>query len=293
MPSPTTKSAFAGMLAGLAESLAVHPSDVIKTRSQARNYQNEGICKAFHNAFKYEGVAALYKGLIPTVATIMPKVTLQMGGLAYFKPIFHGSVPDVLVPSCAGICTGIVQAVVFLTPAETVKVRQQTQTGWGGKYDSMSGTTIRMCKEEGIGSLYKGLAATTMRQSWGLVVKFSGYECIKAFFLQLNRHKHNAEEPQLAGWQHAAAGGITNIAVGVLNSPPDVVKTRLQDQSFAAESGVEPYKGTWDCVRTIYRTEGILAFFRGSVMRIVRIAPGGAIQFGVYGTVLDWLERNW
>jgi len=79
--------------------------------------------------------------------------------------------------------------------------------------------------------------------------------------------------------------------VGVLNSPPDVVKTRLQDQSFAAESGGALYKGTWDCITTMWRTEGAMSFFRGSVMRIVRIAPGGAIQFGVYGTVMDWLEH--
>lgn len=292
MPSKTARSAFAGTIAGLAESVTVHPSDVIKTRSQARSFQNEGILRAFQDAFKHEGVASLYKGIAPTVATIVPKVTVQMGGLAFFKPHFQGLVPDVIVPSMAGIGTGVVQAVVFLTPAETVKVRQQTQKGWGGKYDSMLGAISRICQEEGFGSLYKGLAATMVRQSWGLVVKFSGYEGIKALFLQNERRKAKVESPTLAGWQHAAAGGITNIAVGVLNSPPDVVKTRLQDQSFASNSNLKPYKGTWDCVMTMWRTEGLASFFRGSLMRIVRIAPGGAIQFGVYGTVLDWLDQK-
>lgn len=289
--SKVANSALAGTIAGLAESAVVHPTDVIKTRSQARGYQNLGILRAFQSAFVNEGVVALYKGIGPTVISIVPKVTLQMGGLAFFKPYFEGRVPAMLVPSMAGICTGIVQAVLFLTPTETIKVRQQTQIGWSGKYNSMMGTASKIIKEEGFPSLYKGLLATTVRQSWGLVVKFGGYEGIKAMFLQMERQKTGLDNPQLAGWQHAAAGGITNIAVGVLNSPPDVVKTRMQDQSFAAESGDALYKGTWDCITQMWRTEGPMSFFRGSIMRIVRIAPGGAIQFGVYGTVMDWLQH--
>jgi len=289
--SKVAKSALAGTIAGIAESSVVHPTDVIKTRSQARGYQNLGILRAFQNAFVNEGVVALYKGIAPTVISIVPKVMLQMGGLAFFKPHFEGRVPAALVPSMAGICTGICQAVLFLTPTETIKVRQQTQIGWSGKYDSMMGTASKLIKEEGFSSLYKGLLATTVRQSWGLVVKFSGYEGCKALFLQMERQRTGADKPQLSGWQHAAAGGITNIAVGVLNSPPDVVKTRMQDQSFAAKSGDTLYKNTWDCVTRMWQTEGAMSFFRGSVMRIVRIAPGGAIQFGVYGTVMDWLEH--
>lgn len=292
MPSKVANSAFAGTVAGIAESLLVHPSDVIKTRLQARGYDNRGILQAFRNAFFNEGFLALYKGISPTVITIVPKVMIQMGGLSFFKPCFQGVVPDILVPSMAGVCTGTVQAVAFLTPAETIKVRQQTQTGFGGKYDSMLGTMRVMFREEGAASLYKGLAATIARQSWGLVVKFSGYEGLKYVFLQMEKRKTTADNPKLAGWQHAAAGGITNIAVGVLNSPPDVVKTRMQEQNLSIDAGVATYRSTWDCVRTMWYSEGILSFFRGSLMRIVRIAPGGAVQFGVYGSVMNWLDQR-
>jgi len=291
--STVAKSALAGTIAGIAESAVVHPTDVIKTRSQARGYQNLGILRAFQSAFMNEGVVALYKGIAPTIISIVPKVMLQMGGLAFFKPHFEGRVPAMLVPSMAGICTSIVQAVLFLTSTETIKVRQQTQIGWSGKYDSMMGTASKLIREEGFPSLYKGLLATTVRQSWGLVIKLSGYEGMKAVFLHMERQKTGSDKPQLAAWQHATSGGIANIVVGVLNSPPDVVKTRMQDQSFAAESGGSVYKGTWDCILQMWQTEGAKSFFRGSVMRIVRIVPGGAIQFGVYGTVMNWLEDAW
>mmetsp|Transcript_55226 Transcript_55226/g.131647 ORF Transcript_55226/g.131647 Transcript_55226/m.131647 type:complete len:284 (+) Transcript_55226:76-927(+) len=283
MPSKVVKSACAGSLAGFAESIAVCPTDVVKTRFQAKGYQNNGIVHAFRSVVQQEGFLAFYKGLGPTMLTIAPKVTLQWGGMAFFKPMFEGKAPALLVPSLAGICTGILQAVVFLTPAEVIKVRQQTQLGWGGKYDSTLSTARLIMREEGFGAFYNGLAATIARQSWGLVVKFSGYEGLKALFQQMQGND------SLAGWQHAAAGGMTNIAVAVLNSPPDVVKTRLQDASGSGKA----YSSTWNCIQRMWMEEGVMTFFRGSVMRMARIAPGGAVQFGVYGKTMDYLEKNW
>lgn len=280
MPS-VTNSALAGTVAGFAEALAMHPSDVIKTRFQARAFHQTTMWRAVWDAARLEGALAFYKGISPTVCTIAPKVALQMGGLAFFKPRVQGYVPDALIPAATGILTGIMQAVVFLTPAETVKVRQQVEVGWDGNYRTMLGTMGHIARNEGIVSFYQGLSPTILRQSWGLVIKFSGYEGVKALLSE-----HPGEK--LAGWKHAAAGGVTNIAVAVLNSPPDVVKTRMQEQS----STVRRYKSSWECCKLIMREEGPLAFFRGSTLRIVRIAPGGALQFGIYGIVCDWLEDN-
>ena len=36
----------------------------------------------------------------------------------------------------------------------------------------------------------------------------------------------------------------------------------------------KPYKTTWDCVKSMVKNEGWLSFFRGSWLRIIRIAPG-------------------
>lgn len=72
------------------------------------------------------------------------------------------------------------------------------------------------------------------------------------------------------------------------------------------------YKGTWDCVKTMTKQEGLTSFFRGSWLRIIRIAPGrkkqkisnfrtsfinqyitgGAIQFAVYEQLLSFLNAK-
>lgn len=38
------------------------------------------------------------------------------------------------------------------------------------------------------------------------------------------------------------------------------------------------YKSTWDCIKTMAKQEGLTSFFRGSWLRIIRIAPGKRIK---------------
>ncbi|KAI7873239.1 mitochondrial carrier domain-containing protein [Mucor mucedo] len=185
-------------------------------------------------------------------------------GLAFYKPIFEkleGSViPAHSSAGLAGICTGITQAVTLVTPLEMIKVRQQTemvQNQTQRKYHGLLNTASIIVRQEG------GLMATVARQSWGLLVKFSAYVEMKAMF---ERASGNPDAP-LKPWQHMVSGGMANVLVGVLNSPPDVVKTRMQDAGRS-------YTGTLDCVKSMIKTEGLSSFFRGSWLRIIRIAPG-------------------
>ncbi|KAL0087568.1 mitochondrial carrier domain-containing protein [Phycomyces blakesleeanus] len=185
-------------------------------------------------------------------------------GLALYKPIFEkyeGTfIPAHSSAGLAGICTGITQAVTLVTPLEMIKVRQQTDmmnAAHQRKYHGLINTASIIVRQEG------GLVATVARQSWGLLVKFSGYTEIKALF---TKHSEDPSQP-LSPWKHMASGGLANVLVAILNSPPDVVKTRMQDDG-------RPYRNTWDCIRQMVRNEGFLSFFKGSYLRIIRIAPG-------------------
>ncbi|CAG8521948.1 9244_t:CDS:2 [Acaulospora colombiana] len=166
------------------------------------------------------------------------------------------------------------QAITLVTPLELVKIRQQTDLN-RQKYRGMFSTIVSIVREEGILALYNGLLPTIFRQSWGLAVKFTGYNTFKDLFSTLNNGQ------PLLPWQHAASGFSANILVGVLNSPPDVVKTRMQDQNVG-------YKNSWECVKMMLKKEGIRSFFKGATLRCVRIAPGGAIQFSTY----EYLDKT-
>ncbi|CAO3669456.1 unnamed protein product [Umbelopsis ramanniana] len=284
-------STMAGAGAGAVEVLIMQPTDVIKTRFQslrAAALYNQGIWRAFTKVVKDEGFLALYRGTVPVLCIVGPRVSLQYMGLAMYKPMFE-KLEGKVIPShssagLAGVCTGITQAVTLVTPLEAIKVRQQTDllnAAHERKYHGIVQTAGTMIKNEGFLSLYNGLIPTVVRQSWGLLVKFSGYIEIKAIF------EATANDPSqpLAPWKHMVSGGLANVLVAVLNSPPDVVKTRMQDEGST-------YRNTWHCIKSMAREEGFRSFFRGSWLRVIRVAPGGAIQFAMYERLSHWLENR-
>ncbi|KAG1085809.1 hypothetical protein G6F42_021243 [Rhizopus arrhizus] len=288
----------------------MQPTDVIKTRFQsvtAASHYKDGIFKAFSSVFKEEGFSgtsfayafnkhclltlfrsAFYRGTIPVLCIVGPRISLQYMGLAFYKPIFEKFEEKNILPAhssagLAGVCTGITQAVTLVTPLEMIKVRQQTEMvlskGQKRKYHGLINTASIIVRQEGFAALYSGLMATVARQS--LFVKFSAYIEIKAMF----ERSSGSTDGTLKPWQHMVSGGMANVLVGVLNSPPDVVKTRMQDAGRS-------YTSTWDCMKSMLRHEGPTSFFRGSWLRIIRIAPGGAIQFACYEQILSWLNHR-
>lgn len=62
-------------------------------------------------------------------------------------------------------------------------------------------------------------------------------------------------------------------------TPMDVVKTRLQ---VIRSGGEAAYNGMLDCVRKTYENEGIKAFYKGTVPRMIVIAPLFGISQMVY-----------
>ncbi|KAI8082922.1 mitochondrial carrier domain-containing protein [Halteromyces radiatus] len=284
-------AATAGLMAGSLEILIMQPSDVVKTRYQsvrvASHYQ-QGILHAFRQVMKEEGFLAFYRGTAPVLCIVGPRISLQYIGLAFYKPIFE-KMEGTLIPAhssagLAGICTGITQAVTLVTPLEMIKVRQQTDlmnAAHERKYHGLINTATSIIRTEGFLALYSGLAATVVRQSWGLLVKFSGYTEIKSFFEKTSK---DPTQP-LSPWKHMVSGGLANVLVGVLNSPPDVVKTRMQDDG-------KLYRNTWHCISSMVKNEGFSSFFRGSWLRILRVSTGGAIQFSAYEAVMNYLETN-
>jgi len=242
-----------------------------------------GAADAMRQTMAREGFAAFYKGFIPVAGAVVPRVALQYTGLAFFKPRFEDSATaKYLHPGvAAGICTGVVQSVCVVTPLELLKQRQQTelstQAGGEGRYQGSVGTLRAVLRDEGFSGLYKGLTATMVRQCWGLSVKFYGYFTVKTV-VQGDR------EPE--PWHGAVAGGLTNVLVGVLVCPPDIVKVRMQNNGKGG--GAREYKNIVDCVAKMATQEGPFSFFKGAGLRVLRIAPGGMIQF----YVAEWLAAN-
>ncbi|CAG8524586.1 24702_t:CDS:2, partial [Gigaspora rosea] len=174
--------------------------------------------------------------------------SLQYTGLAMFKPIFDRMEGVLIPPGSSAAFTGICTGILQASTLVTPL------------------------------ELIKGLLPTIFRQSWGLAVKFTGYTTFKDLFSSLNNGQNTP-------FQHALSGFLANILVGIFNSPPDVVKTRMQDQNVG-------YRNSFECVKSMLKNEGLKSFFKGATLICVRIAPGGAIQFSTYEYLNKLIEET-
>ena len=61
----------------------------------------------------------------------------------------------------------------------------------------------------------------------------------------------------------------------IVGQPFDIVKVRLQTQTSAH------YSGAGDCFMKIFRSEGPMAFYKGTLSPLLGVGAAVSIQFGV------------
>lgn len=79
--------------------------------------------------------------------------------------------------------------------------------------------------------------------------------------------------------------GTVGGAVGtVLNTPMDVVKSRIQGTAATAKP---KYSWTFPSMALIAKEEGVSALYKGFAPKVLRLAPGGGVLLLVVDVVLQ------
>jgi len=81
------------------------------------------------------------------------------------------------------------------------------------------------------------------------------------------------------------AGGIAQVIIG---QPVDIIKVRLQTQP--PEHKI--YDGMWDCITKIYKAEGPLAFYKGTLPPLLGVAGCVSIQFEVFESAKRFFKKR-
>ncbi|PNP44590.1 hypothetical protein TGAMA5MH_03720 [Trichoderma gamsii] len=95
------------------------------------------------------------------------------------------------------------------------------------------------------------------------------------------------EQQQGGGLQTAkdlfsgAVGGIAQVLIG---QPFDIVKVRLQTST--------QYAGALEAATSIYKHEGALAFYKGTLTPLIGIGACVSVQFGAFHAARRWLEAR-
>jgi solute carrier family 25 phosphate transporter 23/24/25/41 len=173
-----------GATAGICASVATHPLDVVRTR-MAVQPELRGVNHTFSTLWKEGGVAAFYKGLGPTIASLAPFVAINFASydtlkaLAKKHNVCQGPGSGLLLGAGAGI---IAQTACY--PLDTIRRRMQLK---GRNYTSTADAMRTIVRTEGAKALYKGMSANTLKVVPNNAIRFMVFENLKAspFFQSL------------------------------------------------------------------------------------------------------------
>lgn len=227
--------------------------------------------------FQTEGVAALFSGVSATVLRQCLYSTTRMGLYEIFKKKWSDPNSGTLPLGrkiAAGLLAGGIGAAVG-NPADVAMVRMQADgrlpPSERRNYKSVFDAIIRMSKQEGITSLWRGSSLTVNRAMIVTASQLASYDQFKEMILGKGLMKDGLGTHVTASF---AAGFVASVA----SNPVDVIKTRVMNMK--AEPGTAPpYSGALDCAIKTVRAEGPLALYKGFVPTISRQGPFTVVLF--------------
>ncbi|KAI8083351.1 mitochondrial carrier domain-containing protein [Gilbertella persicaria] len=136
---------------------------------------------------------------------------------------------------------------------------------------------VRINQVEGFRGYFKGLGPNLVGVIPARSINFFTYGNGKKFYADL----FGKEDARVHLISAATAGVITSTAT----NPIWVIKTRLQLQGA---NGVRKYRGSWDCLTSILKQEGLGGLYKGMSASYLGVAEG-TIQWVIY----ENLKRKW
>ncbi|RLU26242.1 hypothetical protein DMN91_000035 [Ooceraea biroi] len=171
-----------------------------------------------------------------------------------------------------------------VAPLERVKLLLQVQhtskqISPEQRYKGMLDAFVRIPKETGFLSFWRGNLANVIRYFPTQALNFAFKDKFKIFFL--GDVPKDAFWRQLAG--NLAAGGAAGATSLLFVYPLDLARTRL-----AADVGrgkKREFKGINDCILKIFKSDGFLGLYRGFNVSVQGIIIYRATYFGLYDTM--------
>ncbi|TGO40610.1 hypothetical protein BHYA_0034g00290 [Botrytis hyacinthi] len=234
----------------------------VKVRLQTRsgNAPNTMV-GTFVHVLKHNGVAGLYSGLSASLLRQITYSTTRFGIYEKLKTnLTSGNKPPsfpilIAMASTSGFVGGIVG-----NPADVLNVRMQHDAALPVEqrrnYKNAVDGLIRMTKEEGWKSLYRGVWPNSMRAVLMTASQLASYDSFKQLLI-----RHTSMEDGLS--THFTASLMAGFVATTVCSPVDVIKTRIMSSHES--------KGLARLLTDVYKVEGVGWMFRGWVPSFIRL----------------------
>jgi hypothetical protein len=228
-----------------------------------------GVVSSTTSILKQEGVAAFWKGAVPTAMGMAVENAMAFGVNAALKRAFPDAEnaaagpPNLTKPFVIGAFTGCCSAVVLL-PSEIVKSKMQVVVG---KNVTAGEVMKKMIQKQGYSSFACGLDAQLARDSFFYAVFFGGYELFQYAF-----RTHVPSMPDELNY--FISGGLAGCVGWTVAMPFDVPKTNVQ-----ASYETKVVGSYLPELVKIVRTRGIGGLYSGLGPTLVRAFPANAALF--------------
>lgn len=305
--SPLWHCSLAGAFGGIIGDSVMHSLDTVKTRQQGApnvtKYKN--MWHAYKTIHLEEGLLrGLYSGYTAAMLGSLPSAAIFFGSYEYTKRlmIHDYQLNDSFSHLTAGLIGDFVSSIVYV-PSEVLKSRLQLQGRYnnahfysGYNYKNLRHAIKTIVQEEGWGTLYFGYKATLVRDLPFSALQFTFYEKFRqwAFILEgklVHKDDITVINEIITG---AAAGGLA----GIITTPLDVIKTRLQTQYPASKESTGAARASVltnsiaKNLQLIYQRESAWNLFNGVGPRFVWTSVQSSIMLLLYQATLKMLNQT-
>jgi len=262
----------------------MYPTEFVKTQMQLLESKGAGssMFGVIKTTWQRGGFLGFYRGLSSLVIGAIPKAGIRFLAFSQFSQRLADEKGKVTPyrSMLAGVGTGVCEAIIAVTPAETIKTKLiHDQSSLNPRYRGFVHGVSTMIRDDGLRGIYRGLAPTILRQSANSAVRFTVYGIVGDWLRGGNTKKDLT-------WAQSMFAGVCAGTINVyITMPFDVVKTRLQGLQAAK------YGGVFSCFRFILVNEGVLRLWKGTVPRLSRLAAAGGISFSAMEQVMQLLNR--
>jgi solute carrier family 25 citrate transporter 1 len=226
-----------------------------------------GAVNVIKDTVKTGGFFGLYKGYSALLMFSVPKNYTRFGTYTYVQE-------NILTERnrknnfLCGLCAGAAEAVVVVTPQETLKTRLiHDKLSAEPKYRNLFHGIYTIIQNQGLGGCYKGVVPTLLKQSSNQGVRFVVFEDTKKALSGAIPYQVVVD---------LVSGGFAGFCSTMANNPVDVVKTKMQ--------GIDSHKynGFADCFSQIYKQNGVKGFYMGVGPRLVRVILDVSLTFAIF-----------
>ena len=260
-----------GGLAGITARTATSPLELLKLQKQNNYLKNNSIKHVIRN----EGIRYLWKGNFTNCVRVFPQYSINFALFEQNKVILNRIPNKDLLNFTSGALSGVI-SMCAIYPLETARTHLSLQTN-KAKYSGLGDVLIKLKSHE----LYAGLRMSIFGFGPWNAINFMSYYKYKEIFKEYEENQHIYK---------LLCGGFAGATAISVTYPTDLIRKRLQMQSFSTE--VPRYSGIVDCIKKIVKKEGIIGLYRGLPISYIKCFPTLAIQFWTYDTICEYVKQK-